>query len=275
MNQIIELQKAIDYIENNIEEDINFETISKEIGMSSYYFHRMFSYVVGITPTEYIRNRRLSLAADELNRNNSNILDIAIKYRFNSNESFTRAFTKFHNVTPKLAKRNGTKLKNFSPILLKLDVEGGEIMDYKIIEKEDFAISALVRDFNLEEREKIASFWDEIKKNGKIKEVNGNYTKNVVGVCFGENGSFQFKYGIGRILEKNDAGIKEGKTIKINKSKWVVFSLKGQRAEDINKLWERIYKEYFPTSKYKPSMDIDFELYDDKDTEIWIPISEY
>ena len=91
MNQIIELQKAIDYIENNIEKDINFETISKEIGMSPYYFHRMFSYVVGITPTEYIRNRRLSLAADELNQNNAIILDIAIKYRFSSNESFTRA----------------------------------------------------------------------------------------------------------------------------------------------------------------------------------------
>lgn len=275
MNQIIKLQKAIDYIENNIEEDINFETISKEIGLSPYFFHRMFSYVVGITPTEYIRNRRLSLAADELNRNNVNVLDIAIRYRFASNESFTRAFTKFHNVTPKLAKRNGTNLKNFSPIHLKLDVEGGEIMDYKIIEKEGFDISALVRDFNLEEREKIASFWNEVKENGKIKDINENYTKNVVGVCLGEYGSLEFKYGIGRILEKDDAGITEGEIIKINKSKWVVFSLKGQRTEDINKLWERIYKEFFPTSEYKQSMDIDFELYDDKNTEIWIPISEH
>lgn len=274
MNQIIELKKAIDHIENNIEENINFETIAKEIGMSAYYFHRMFSYIVGMSPTEYIRNRRLSLAADELSKNNTNILDIAIKYQFGSNESFTRAFTKFHNVTPKMAKISGTKLKNFSPIHLKLEIDGGKIMDYKIIEKEDFEISAIVRDFDLETKEEIPAFWDEIKETGKIKEINDNYTKNIVGVCIGENGSKQYKYGIGRILENNDKGITDGEIIKVNKSKWVIFSMQGQRAEDINKLWERIYKEYFPTSEYKQSMNIDFELYDDKNTEIWIPIEK-
>lgn len=173
-----------------------------------------------------------------------------------------------------MAKVNGTKLKSFSPIHLKLEVEGGKIMDYKIIEKENFEISALMRDFDLENKEKIPEFWDKIKETGKIKEINDNYTKNIVGICIGENGSKQYKYGIGRILENNDKGITNGEIIKVNKSKWIIFNMQGQKAEDINRLWERIYKEYFPTSEYKQSMNIDFELYDDKDTEIWIPIAQ-
>lgn len=119
MNYIVELQKALDYIEDNLEEDINYEKIAKELGISSFYFHRIFSAIIGISPAEYIRNRRLTCAADELSSYKANILDIAIKYKFNSNESFTRAFTKFHNVTPKMAKEDGTKLKVFSKIRVK------------------------------------------------------------------------------------------------------------------------------------------------------------
>lgn len=122
MNYIVEIQKALDYIEDNLETDINYEKVAKELGLSSFYFHRIFSSIIGISPAEYIRNRRLTCAADELNIYKSNILDVAIKYQFNSNESFTRAFTKFHNVTPKMAKMDGTKLKMFSKIQLSLNV---------------------------------------------------------------------------------------------------------------------------------------------------------
>ena len=81
------------------------ENIARCIGLSSFYFHRIFSSIVGISPAEYIRNRRLTCAADELTRSKVNILDIAIKYYFGSNESFTRAFTKFHGISPKMAKK--------------------------------------------------------------------------------------------------------------------------------------------------------------------------
>ena len=85
MNYIAELQKALEYIENNLEEDINYEKIAKELGLSPFYFHRIFSSIIGISPAEYIRNGRLNCAADELSIYKANILDIAIKYQFNSN----------------------------------------------------------------------------------------------------------------------------------------------------------------------------------------------
>ena len=92
MNYINELQKAIDYIEDNLENNINFEIVAKEVGMSAFYFHRIFSSVIGISPTAYIRNRRLTVAAQEISKNSENIFDIALKYGFESHEPFSRAF---------------------------------------------------------------------------------------------------------------------------------------------------------------------------------------
>ena len=132
MNYISDIQKAIDYIEENLEEEINYESIAKNIGMSSYYFHRMFSAIIGISPAEYIRNRRLTCAAEELTGEKCNILDVALKYGFESNESFTRAFIKFHGVSPKFAKQKGNELKAFSKIKFELKVDGGNILNYRI-----------------------------------------------------------------------------------------------------------------------------------------------
>ncbi len=275
MNYIVELQKAIDYIEDNLAQDINYERVARQVGMSSFYFHRIFSAVVGISPAEYIRNRRLTCAADELTSSKDNILDIAIKYYFGSNESFTRAFTKFHGISPKKAKLKGTKLKSFSKINLSLTIEGGSIMDYRIEKKEKFKILAIVRAFNLQtSKEEIPEFWTELKEKGELKELSKDYTKKTIGICLGENGIEEFKYGIGIELEDDEKSMKDTEIIEVPESLWVVFKCKGQEPKDINELWQRIYKEYFVTSEYKQNMDLDFELYDREDTEIWIPISK-
>ncbi len=275
MNYMVEIQKAIDYIEDNLEQDINYEKIARYIGMSSFYFHRIFSAIVGISPAEYIRNRRLTCAADELTRANANILEIAIKYNFGSNESFTRAFTKFHGISPKVAKMKGTELKSFSKINLSLTLEGGSVMDYRIEKKDKFKITAIIRDFNLQtSKEEIPEFWTELKEKRKLKELSKDYTKKTIGICLGENGIEEFKYGIGVELEDDEKSMKDTEIIEVPESLWVVFKCEGQEAKDINALWQRIYKEYFVTSEYKQSMDLDFELYDSEDTEIWIPISK-
>lgn len=272
MNYIADIQKAIDYIEENLEEEINYENVAKQIGMSSYYFHRMFSAIIGVSPTEYIRNRRLTCAAEDLTRNNCNILDVALKYRFESNESFTRAFTKFHGMVPKMAKQKGNELKAFSKVKVEFKIDGGRILNYRIEDKEEFKIAAITRNFSVENKSKILEFWNEIKVNGKLKEISKDFTRCTLGVCIGENGAKEYKYGIGIECTDTDNQMSEAEIIKVAKSKWIVFKCKGQKAEDINELWSRIYKEYFITSEYKQSMNIDFELYDEKDTEIWIPI---
>ena len=276
MNYIVEIQKAINYIEDNLEEEINYENVAKQIGMSSFYFHRIFSAIVGISPAEYIRSRRLSCAADDLSQEaHLNILDIAIKYCFGSNESFTRAFTKFHGISPKKAREKGTNLKIFSKINLSLTIEGGNRMEYKIEKKDKFKIAAFVKDFNLKTSKKeIPKFWTTLKETGKQKELTKDYTKNAIGICLGTNGAQEFRYGIGVEVEEKETMMKGTEIIEVAESLWVVFKCEGQNPEDINKLWEKIYKEYFVISEYKQSMDLDFELYDSKDTQIWIPISK-
>lgn len=272
MSYIYDIQKAIDYIEENLDKEINYENVAKQIGMSSYYFHRMFSAIVEVSPAEYIRNRRLTCAAEEITRNNCNILDIALKYRFESNEAFTRAFTKFHGILPKMAKQKGSELRAFSRVKLDFKIDGGNILDYRIEDKEEFEIEAIIKNFSIETKSKIPEFWNEIKESGKLKEISKDFTRCTLGVCIGESNSKEYKYGIGIEITDSDEKNSESEIIKVAKSKWIVFKCKGQKAEDINELWSRIYKEYFITSEYKQSMNIDFELYDKKNTEIWIPI---
>jgi len=282
VNYINELKRAIDYIEENLDKNINFEIVAKEVGMSAFYFHRIFSAVIGISPTTYIRNRRLTVAAQEISKNNDNILDIALKYGFESHEAFSRAFKNFHGVVPKLAKANGNELKNYSKVDIDCEfnsIASNKVLSYRIEDKDNFIVSALFRNFNLDKKNEIPEFWKEVKEDGTLQKLSDNYTKNTLGICIGSQNDFEYQYGIGREIEESEDidGIKSElriKVVEIPKCSWVVFKCEGQDEKDINELWTRIYKEFFITTSYKQCMDIDFELYDDKDTEIWIPISK-
>ena len=274
MNYINELKRAIDYIEDNLDKDINFEIVAKEVGMSAFYFHRIFSAVIGISPTTYIRNRRLTVAAQEISRNNENILDIALKYGFESHEAFSRAFKNFHGVVPKMAKTDGNELKNFSKANLDIEVNTNSILNYRIESRDSIKVSAFFRKFNIENKYDIPKYWGELKGNGTLQIISENYNKDLLGICIGTQSDFEYKYGIGIELKEDKEINNEMEIIEIPKSTWVVFKCEGQDEKDINELWSRIYKEFFITSSYKQCMDIDFELYDDKNTEIWIPISK-
>ena len=274
MNYINELQKAIDYIEDNLENNINFEIVAKEVGMSAFYFHRIFSAVIGISPTTYIRNRRLTVAAQEISKNNKSILDIALKYGFESHEAFSRAFKNFHGVVPKMAKTDGNEFKNFSRANLEFEVNTNNILNYRIETRDTIKVLAFIRQFNIENKDEIPRYWKELKESGTLEKISNNYKKDLLGICIGTQSDFEYKYGIG-IEQTEDLEINiEMEKIEIPKSTWVVFKCEGQDEKNINELWSRIYKEFFITSSYKQCMDIDFELYDDKNTEIWIPISK-
>lgn len=251
MNYINEMKKAIDYIENNLDKDINFEKVSKEVGMSSFYFHRIFTAIIGISPTAYIRNRRLTVAAQEISKNNENILDIALKYGFESHEAFSRAFKNFHGVVPKMAKTDGNEFKNFSKANLDIEVNANNILSYRIESKDIIKISAFFRKFNIENKDEIPKYWKELKESRTLEKISNNYKKDLLGICIGTQSDFEYKYGIGiEQTEDTETNI-EMETIEIPKSIWVVFKCKGQDEKDINELWTRIYKEFFITSSYK------------------------
>ena len=147
MEWVATIQKAIKYIEDHLLKDINYEDVAKYVNTSSYEFHRTFSFLTGFTISSYIRNRRLSLAAIELMETDDKIIDIALKYGYETSESFTKAFSRFHGVAPKYVKENSVKLKLFNPIVIKLYIEGGKSMDYKIVQTKKQKFIAIVKDF--------------------------------------------------------------------------------------------------------------------------------
>jgi len=127
------IQKAIDYIENNILDNLNYDEIAKQIYSSSYHFHRAFSMITGVTVGEYVRNRKLSLAGQELFLTKAKVIDIALKYGYESPESFTMAFNRFHGVNPSEARVSSANLKFFSPLNINFILKGGFFSMGKII----------------------------------------------------------------------------------------------------------------------------------------------
>lgn len=132
MDWIIGIQHAIDYIEDNLTETIDYEEVAKKCYSSSYHFQRVFSILCGFTLGEYIRNRRLTLAGRELATTNAKVIDVAMKYGYESPDSFAKAFQKFHGILPSQARNNGGNLKSFSRLVLKFSLEGGTTINYRI-----------------------------------------------------------------------------------------------------------------------------------------------
>ena len=166
MEWIAALQQAIGYMEAHLLEDINYEDVARQVHTSGYEFHRAFSFLTGMTANSYIRNRRLSLAGREIIETNARITDIALKYGYDTPESFTKAFTRFHGVAPRLARTEGAKLRMFNPFVIKIAVEGGQGMDYRIVQTKAQRFIALARSFsneiiNDDDNPDIPDFWDE------------------------------------------------------------------------------------------------------------------
>jgi AraC family transcriptional regulator len=148
MDWITGMQKAIDYIEENLTEDINYEKIAEKSYSSSYHFQRVFSILCGYTLGEYIRLRRLSLAGAELASGREKVIDVALKYGYDSPDSFAKAFQKFHGITPSQARADGSMLKSISRLSIKISLEGGTIMNYRIETKPEIMLLGYKRHFD-------------------------------------------------------------------------------------------------------------------------------
>lgn len=133
---------SIQYIEEHITEELTADRIARNAGVSSFYFQKGFAMLCGFTVTEYIRNRRLALAGNDIIATDEKIIDIAMKYGYDSPDSFTKAFTRFHGVTPSSARRGEVLLKSFAPLKIRISLEGGYLMDYKIVKKDAFTVIA-------------------------------------------------------------------------------------------------------------------------------------
>ena len=162
MGWIEAIGKAIQYIEEHITDELTVDMVADYVNISSFYFQKGFAMLCGFTLSEYIRNRRLALAGNDLVTRDERIIDIAMKYGYDSPDSFTKAFSRFHGVMPTAARKDKVLLKSFAPLKIKLSLEGGYLMDYKIEKKESFTVIANAKTFSYEgAKEVIPQFWQD------------------------------------------------------------------------------------------------------------------
>jgi len=276
--------KAIRFIEDNITEDITVDMIAEHVNISSFYFQKGFAMLCGFTIAEYIRNRRLTLAGNDLATGNEKIIDIAMKYGYDSHDSFTKAFTRLHGVTPTAARKNQVMLKSFAPLKIKLSLEGGYLMDYKIEKKKAFTVIANTKTFSYDgAKEWVPQFWQEHYRCGKGKTVMGWY-----GINIDENmGHDTFEYLIADPY-KPDMKVPKGFITKtIPEFTWAIFPCVGPMPTTLQNVNTTIFTEWLPALKeYEFAAGYCVEYYDDPTKytngtqdekyycEIWIPVKK-
>ncbi len=284
MGWIEGIGEAISYIDDNITEELSIDCIAKKAFLSPFYFQKGFSMLCGITIGEYIRLRRLALAGSELISGDDKIIDIALKYGYDSPDSFTKAFTRFHGVTPTAVRKDGAMIKSFASLKIKLILEGGYTMDYKIVEKDSFTVMGVSKVFKYSTaKDKIPEFWKEHYKTGKGEIVCGMY-----GVCYAENtGTDQFEYLIADQYNPSKEVPDGCVTLNIPKHTWAVFACKGAMPKALQDVNQKIFSEWLPNCKdYEIAGDYNIEMYtnaadypkrnqdENYYSEIWIPVKK-
>jgi AraC family transcriptional regulator len=279
------MNAAIDYIEENLTGEIDFTRAAERACCSTFHFQRMFFATLGITPAEYIRKRRLTLAATELSSGKEKVIDTAMKYGYESPDAFTRAFRNLHGVTPQAAREPGVTLTAYPRISFHIELKGGIDMDYKILEKPAFQVAIKARQFtNLNEQnfKDVPVFWEEFLNSpehpqmlsitdNRAGEITGG---DMLGVCYGEVDSGDFYYGIAVELPE---GVSPGKfeKMEIPATTWAIFDCTLANLQDVTK---QIFGEWYMSTGYEHPGTPDLEVYlpggsaDDMKVQIWAPV---
>lgn len=289
------IQQAICYMEEHICETINYVEVARYVHMSGYNFHRTFSFIAGMTANEYIRKRRLTLAAIELQTTDISVIDAAYKYGYESPESFSKAFSRFHGSTPRQAKCRGAELHLFNPLVIKIMVEGGNIMDYRIEHREGQRFVAAVKAFsneiiNDDNDHSIPDFWAECYERNLIepmKLIRTEGKRDLYGLCSPvKDSETHFNYGIGVAVDRDTDMAKLEQLVKNGYSVWetdpadyAVFKCFGSDGDCLSETWDKFFKEFVPQTGYTQTDDTDYEIYFEEGEkglfcELWVPVKK-
>ncbi len=278
MEWVERLNQSMNYIEEHLTDEIDYEQLGQIACCSAYHYQRMFTYMAGITLAEYIRRRKMSLAAVDLQDGNERVIDIAEKYGYSSPTAFNRAFQSFHGIAPSSVKGEGVSVKSFSPIVFRIAVKGATEMNYRIETKKAFRIIGVSAplDKEIENNFKVVpEMWQEASVNGTIQKLAGIMDTQPMGllgvsVC---NDEEQWKYFIA--VSGTNAG-DEFEEYTVPASTWAIFSGTGTN-QSVQELEQRIITEWLPTSGYEYANAPDIEVYLNPDPqnaqyEVWIPV---
>lgn len=284
MEMLNKMMDAINYMEMKMEEDLDIEEIAKVACASTFHFQRMFHMLTGFTVAEYARNRKLTLAAQELAiSSNIKVIDVALKYGYQSPESFAKAFRKAHGITPSAARHLGSNLKAFPRITFHLSLKGDKDMDYRIVQKDEFNVIGKILKVSTKDGEnlrEISKFWDKCNSDGTNEKICSiDNRQSLLGISMDiEQGNEQFSYMIA-IEDVNNSKEISLETRKIPAATWAVFTSVGPMPNAIQKVWERVFQEWFPSTGFEHADAPELEVYlpgdpsaQDYKCEVWVPI---
>ena len=272
------LNQAIQYIEEHITEEIDYEEVAKIAACSAYHFQRMFTYMADLPISEYIRRRRMSLAAVDLQQH-SKVIDVAFKYGYESPTAFNRAFKSIHGIAPSQAKELKITLKAFPAISFQLTIKGVSNMDYRIEKREEIRIvgvSAPLEKDNEKNFEIVPTMWQAAIANRTLEQLAmmmDQEPKGILGVstC---NTAKDWRYYIAVATSMpTPVGMQE---YVIPAMTWAIFTGTGTN-QSIQELEKRIVTEWLPTSGYEYDNAPDIEVYYSAEPEnamyeVWIPV---
>lgn len=279
MEWIERLNKTISYMEEHLTEEISYDELARMACCSTYHFQRMFAYIAGIPLSEYIRRRRMSLAAVDLQSGEGKIIDIGMKYGYSSPTAFNRAFQSVHGIAPSIAQKGGTLIKSYPPISFKIAVKGGEELNYRTEEKASFRIIGVSQPLDKEIEKNfmvVPQMWQKAATDGTLNKIIPLMNQQPMGVlgvsaC---NDKEEWKYFIAVSSSSEiDNSLEE---YVVPGCTWAIFSGTGTN-RSIQELEQRVVTEWLPTSGYEFADAPDVEVYlnpdpDNGQYEVWLPI---
>ncbi|UHA73213.1 AraC family transcriptional regulator [Paenibacillus sp. 481] len=279
------LQKAIDYMEAHLLRSITIEHIAKQANMSPSHFQRTFWILTDTSVGEYLRRRRLTIAAQQLISTNCRLVDLAYACGYDTPESFTKAFRKQHGVTPSDVRKGIGQLQSYNRLMIQVNLKGVEPMKYHIVERDAFQVIGIKRTVSFGQEcagtPNIGQFWGEAHANGTVDQLTGlinGQLKGLLGITENYNtADSTIDYWIA--AEHQGTVPAELASLHFPASKWVVFEISGPVPAALIEAWKKIYSEWFPSNGYEPAEIAPLEVYlapdldrADAYNEIWVAI---
>jgi AraC family transcriptional regulator len=280
MEWIERLNSAIDYIEQHLSDEMDYEQMARLACCSTYHFQRMFSYMAEVPLSEYIRRRRMTMAAVDLQNSDMKVIDVALKYGYESPTAFNRAFQSIHGISPSQAKSDGVTLRAFPAISFNITIKGAVKMDYRIEKKEAFRIVGVSEKLDKELEKNFAAvpqLWKKVAANGTVEKLVAMMNSEPMGVlgvsaC---NTQEQWRYYIA--VSSNTTVTEDFEEYIVPAATWAIFYGEGTMPHSIQELEKRIVLEWLPTSGYEYGNAPDIEVYLSADPqnakfEVWVPV---
>ncbi len=293
MEWLTAIRGAVAYMEDHLREEVRLDDVARAVHLSPFFLQRGFSLMTGWSIGEYLRNRRLYEAALDLQKGSEKVIDVALKYGYETPESFTKAFARFHGATPTQV-RAGEAIRAFLPMTIQISVQGGSKMEPKITPMFPFKLIGFQKVFTYEEAySEIPKFWDETCERYADHVYAGNdprnpYEQALVDNCIGEYGVCIDDLGGGRfrylIAGKYTGGpVPEGMVLyEFPRGEWAVFDCVGPNPRTLQNMNTRIFREWLPGNPdFELSGNATVEWYDcingemtdpDYHSAVWVPV---